>query len=327
MRTCCFKHFLHHVYYTIPSLYKTISNGFRAIRQAKSYFTLPILHLTLRIHNSFFPLLLAQTLMKSTCTLSEKEIQAGVSLISMRENINIQTQAMSQNPFSQNIPVSPHGTVQSKSILQRKAQLSSLAKGIVLEDLRPHFGKPIVQVAREFGICTTFLKRICRRCGIKRWPHRQIRSLMRTIDMLSRAREHTNTFHDTVRVSQQIERLESKLQHVIEDPDANSKLDRVKKSILGKNSERNLPLGMDHAEAASLVLSVSNVIQHTQKSPCTPHSMPHECKEISHASPSHEYITSQISPTNRKLMQVSSFLTDPRKDPKNMLCFCDVSKS
>ena len=55
---------------------------------------------------------------------------------------------------------------------------------VELEDLRKCFNMPIAAVARKFGICATLLKKICRRHGIQRWPHRQIRSLQKSIDML-----------------------------------------------------------------------------------------------------------------------------------------------
>ncbi|TYZ66733.1 hypothetical protein PybrP1_005645 [[Pythium] brassicae (nom. inval.)] len=55
---------------------------------------------------------------------------------------------------------------------------------VQLDDLRSCFNMPIAAVARKFGICATLLKKICRRHGIQRWPHRQIRSLQKSIDML-----------------------------------------------------------------------------------------------------------------------------------------------
>lgn len=55
---------------------------------------------------------------------------------------------------------------------------------VELADLRSCFNMPIAAVARKFGICATLLKKICRRHNIQRWPHRQIRSLQKSIDML-----------------------------------------------------------------------------------------------------------------------------------------------
>ncbi|KAJ0397611.1 hypothetical protein P43SY_003495 [Pythium insidiosum] len=122
----------------------------------------------------------------------------------------------------------------SRGFLRRNAQLSTLCKELNIEELRAHFGKPIVDVAREFGICTTFLKKICRRCGIKRWPHRQIRSLNRTIEMLRQAEKNTTNVQEKIKYAAQIAEVEAKKRAVIEDPDSNGKLERVKKSVLNR---------------------------------------------------------------------------------------------
>lgn len=44
------------------------------------------------------------------------------------------------------------------------------------EILEKYYHKPLQQVAKEIGICTTSLKKICRTCGIKKWPFRSITS-------------------------------------------------------------------------------------------------------------------------------------------------------
>lgn len=116
-----------------------------------------------------------------------------------------------------------------RGFLKRNTQLTTLSRELSLDELRAHFGKPIVEVAKEFGICTTFLKKICRRCGIKRWPHRQIRSLQRTIQMLHQAESNASTPQERLKFSNQIAQLEAKKRAVIQDPDANGKLKRVKK--------------------------------------------------------------------------------------------------
>jgi hypothetical protein len=49
------------------------------------------------------------------------------------------------------------------------------AKSITLDELRQYFDKPIEEAAKAIGICSTLLKKICRRYNIKRWPYRQVR--------------------------------------------------------------------------------------------------------------------------------------------------------
>jgi len=49
------------------------------------------------------------------------------------------------------------------------------APEIPLEELRRRFHLPLAEVAREFGVCMTFIKKTCRQYGIKRWPYRKVR--------------------------------------------------------------------------------------------------------------------------------------------------------
>nr|BDG66343.1 minus dominance protein [Volvox rousseletii]BDG66345.1 minus dominance protein [Volvox rousseletii] len=54
--------------------------------------------------------------------------------------------------------------------LTRKADISS-------HDVSQFFHLPIKDAARELGMSTTYLKRICRQRGIPRWPYRKVASL------------------------------------------------------------------------------------------------------------------------------------------------------
>ncbi|KAE9046524.1 hypothetical protein PR003_g1759 [Phytophthora rubi] len=124
----------------------------------------------------------------------------------------------------------------AKKLQQRSAHMIALSHELTLEELRPHFDKPIVEVAREFGICTTFLKKMCRRCGIKRWPHRQIRSLTRTIQMLEHVEAVAANPEEKARYTLQIEELREKQRAVMEDPDAHSNLKRKKRYVTPKGT-------------------------------------------------------------------------------------------
>jgi hypothetical protein len=46
--------------------------------------------------------------------------------------------------------------------------------GISGHTLREHFHLPLHTVALKFGMCTTAFKKMCRRMGIAKWPHRQV---------------------------------------------------------------------------------------------------------------------------------------------------------
>eukprot|EP00276_Gloeochaete_wittrockiana_P018738 CAMPEP_0184345124 /NCGR_PEP_ID=MMETSP1089-20130417/13571_1 /TAXON_ID=38269 ORGANISM="Gloeochaete wittrockiana, Strain SAG46.84" /NCGR_SAMPLE_ID=MMETSP1089 /ASSEMBLY_ACC=CAM_ASM_000445 /LENGTH=162 /DNA_ID=CAMNT_0026675301 /DNA_START=63 /DNA_END=548 /DNA_ORIENTATION=+ len=51
---------------------------------------------------------------------------------------------------------------------------------LTLDDLSPFFHLPINEASKKLGICATVLKKICRKIGISRWPHRKFKS----VDML-----------------------------------------------------------------------------------------------------------------------------------------------
>ncbi|EPS68000.1 hypothetical protein M569_06775, partial [Genlisea aurea] len=50
-----------------------------------------------------------------------------------------------------------------------------------LKDLSEYFHLPMWVAAKEMKICQSAIKGICRKAGLKRWPHRKIRSIQRKI--------------------------------------------------------------------------------------------------------------------------------------------------
>ena len=58
-----------------------------------------------------------------------------------------------------------------------------------IDDLSHLFHLPINEAAKELDICTSVLKKICRKLGIKRWPHRKIKSLDRIIESITNDQE------------------------------------------------------------------------------------------------------------------------------------------
>jgi hypothetical protein len=60
----------------------------------------------------------------------------------------------------------------------------SSAQTMDFDQLSSFFHLPINDASKELGICTTLLKKICRRNGIARWPYRKIRSLDKRIATL-----------------------------------------------------------------------------------------------------------------------------------------------
>ncbi|CAM9679646.1 unnamed protein product, partial [Discosporangium mesarthrocarpum] len=52
------------------------------------------------------------------------------------------------------------------------------------EVLEEHYDQPLVEVAKILGVSITMLKKVCRKYRIQRWPHRQIRSIDKTVEEL-----------------------------------------------------------------------------------------------------------------------------------------------
>ena len=88
-----------------------------------------------------------------------------------------------------------------------------------VEDLRAYFHLPIVEVAKQLGICTTLLKKICRKCKIKRWPYRQIRSITKSVQSLEMASLNDSLLNsERARYREQINLLQNTLDLLIQDP-------------------------------------------------------------------------------------------------------------
>ncbi|KAF5749153.1 hypothetical protein HS088_TW04G01116 [Tripterygium wilfordii] len=56
------------------------------------------------------------------------------------------------------------------------------AKKMKLKDLKDVFHLPINKASEEVDLCPTVVKKICRREGLNRWPHRKIKSIEKQIE-------------------------------------------------------------------------------------------------------------------------------------------------
>ncbi|GLD96597.1 hypothetical protein PINS_up005280 [Pythium insidiosum] len=104
----------------------------------------------------------------------------------------------------------------------------SASQTITLEMLRPHFEKPLAHVAQIFGICVTLLKKICRKNGLARWPHRQIIGLRKSISSMEQAIGHFEGARQES-YAQQLEKQRKKLAALLDDP--------TKISLLGMDDD------------------------------------------------------------------------------------------
>lgn len=120
-------------------------------------------------------------------------------------------------------PLSPAGVLPSPpTTVTPRGSSKRYGPVVQLEDLRECFNMPIAAVARKFGICATLLKKICRRHGIQRWPHRQIRSLQKSIDLLReslRVAKGTNKDY----IAKKIAAFEYTLKCIMQDPNTAAK--------------------------------------------------------------------------------------------------------
>jgi hypothetical protein len=76
---------------------------------------------------------------------------------------------------------------------------------------------PINQVAKELGVCATILKKICRKNGIPRWPHRKIKSLDKMIANLEM--NLTKNPNEKEEINHEVELLKTKKQEIMNNPD------------------------------------------------------------------------------------------------------------
>lgn len=59
--------------------------------------------------------------------------------------------------------------------------ITNASRNITFAMLQPHFERPLQEAALRFGVCTTLLKKVCRKNGIKNWPFRRICGLHKSI--------------------------------------------------------------------------------------------------------------------------------------------------
>lgn len=56
---------------------------------------------------------------------------------------------------------------------------------MTLYDLRDYFHLPIEETAKHVLLCPTVIKKICRKAGLARWPHRKVKSILKQITLLA----------------------------------------------------------------------------------------------------------------------------------------------
>ncbi len=144
--------------------------------------------------------------------------------------------------------------------------LSSSSGNIALDDLRRYFHLPIAEVARQFGTCTTALKKICRKLNISKWPYRQILSLTKSIQSLEMASLNDNLEDELkVQYKEQILVLQKAIGEVLKNP--NKPIDSLNLSNItfgAGNTSNELDVGDDEdndPSAPEVAMDVQHIIK------------------------------------------------------------------
>jgi hypothetical protein len=163
---------------------------------------------------------------------------------------------------------------------------------VQLEDLRKCFNMPIAAVAKKFGICATLLKKICRRYGIQRWPHRQIRSLQKSIDML---RESLQVAKGTNKeyIAKKIAAFEYTLECIMRDPNTAAKGISAGR-LASPASEEMIRRGGSRPKAKKT--------SPTKSSPEEEEEAEVDENDHHHQVPSDEYVTNKIEATQEQML-------------------------
>jgi len=90
------------------------------------------------------------------------------------------------------LPVAPSESPLDTS--PRSARKSTRGQSrIEFERLSQFFHVPINEAAKGLGVCATVLKKVCRKHGIPRWPHRKIKKIDTMLAMLEISAGRTST--------------------------------------------------------------------------------------------------------------------------------------
>ncbi|GAM22434.1 hypothetical protein SAMD00019534_056090 [Acytostelium subglobosum LB1] len=108
----------------------------------------------------------------------------------------------------------------------------AISQDIDLQFLSKYFHLPINDVAKEIGVCATVLKKICRKNGIPRWPHRKIKSIDKMISNLENS--SPKNADEEHRIKEEISTLKKKKAYLIKHPNILA----IKSSIKQKEVEQ-----------------------------------------------------------------------------------------
>ncbi|CAN0292374.1 unnamed protein product [Ectocarpus sp. 6 AP-2014] len=128
-----------------------------------------------------------------------------------KRNGVVQQSNASRTPL--NLPKTPRKLARQPPLKgTRRETLQDIARRVPVEVLLPYFNFSLRTAADAMCISVTSLKRLCRRHGVKRWPHRQLSGLNRTVSHLEE-RQATSSDPD---IARQLARLYCRRDEVID---------------------------------------------------------------------------------------------------------------
>ncbi|GAB9469014.1 Rwp-rk domain-containing protein [Globisporangium polare] len=143
--------------------------------------------------------------------------------------LNLQRMTL-QSPSVSNVVARKNVDAPVQSPTKKRVRaLPNASKSITLDLLRPHFEKPLAEVAGMFGICMTLMKKICRKNGVPRWPHRQIRGLRKSIWSIEKALRCCESEAQKRSYNDHLQKQRAKLATILRGPDGPSRaaFDRI----------------------------------------------------------------------------------------------------
>ncbi|CAA7018165.1 unnamed protein product [Microthlaspi erraticum] len=106
------------------------------------------------------------------------------------------------------------------SLKEREKRKTPLAKQrertgkMTLKDVGHYFHLPIEEAARRLSLCPTVMKKICRKGGLPRWPHRKIKSMLKKISTLKNALSNTKNEKIRKHAEEEIAKLEKEINEI-----------------------------------------------------------------------------------------------------------------
>jgi hypothetical protein len=158
--------------------------------------------------------------------------------------------------------------------------ISNATQNINFYMLQPHFERPLQQAADSFCVCTTLLKKICRRNGINNWPYRKICGLRKSIASMAKQVNYFNGEQRRV-YADQLKKLECELQaylrtgneptkELLQNLDAEAAAKQLKTDTTGidkENEEKEVQVAPAWSTRLSLELSCYNNTQAVHELP------------------------------------------------------------